>query len=304
MAAVLSAVLVVPALAVFLVQKYYLDRRSFTTITGKPVAGLKRVTTSKKTKWFLFSFCSLIVLFILSIFTVVFISSFVKVLGVNNTFTLNNFIEGIVKSDALKNSWILAVFSAIITTILGITIAFLVSRKRFPGRNGLDFLTLLPASLPGTFIGIGLVLAFNEKPMMLTGTGVIIVIAMVMRQLPVGYRNSVATFKQIDKSIEEAATNLGANSFTVIRTIIFPMLRNAMSTSIVYSFMKSMNTLSAVIFLVSPQWVLGSIAILSFAEHGFIGVASATAVGMIGIIFITFGAAKLLLKDKIHIFDI
>ncbi|GAA0180516.1 hypothetical protein SH2C18_31960 [Clostridium sediminicola] len=304
MAAVLSMVLVIPTLIVFFIQKYYLERRSFTTVTGKPVAGLKRVTTSTMTKWILFSFCCLIVLFICSIFTIVVLAAFTKVFGVNNTFTLNNFIEGIIKSSALKNSWLLAVISAIITTILGITIAFLISRKRFPGKNALDFITLLPASLPGTFIGIGLVLAFNQEPIMLTGTGIIIVIAMVMRQLPVGYRNSISAFKQIDKSIEEAATNLGANSFTVIRTIIIPMLKNAMSTSVVYSFMKSMNTLSAVIFLVSPQWMIGSIAILSFAEQGFIGIASAIAVGMVGIIFITFGIAKLLLKDKINIFDI
>jgi iron(III) transport system permease protein len=138
----------------------------------------------------------------------------------------------------------------------------------------------------------------------MTGTLVIIILGMTLRQLPVGYRQAVAGLKQIEKSLEQASTNLGANSFVTFRRIILPMLKNSLSVSFVYSFMKSMNTLSTVIFLVSPEYNLASINIMSLSDHGFLAVASATAVGMMLTIFFTFGVVKLVLRDQINIFDL
>ena len=163
---------------------------------------------------------------------------------------------------------------------------------------------MFPAGMPEAFIGISLIIVFNKKPLMLTGTGAIIVIGMVIRQIPVGYRNAVAGFKQIDKSIEEAAANLGSSSVKTFRTIVMPMLKNPMSICLVYSFMKCMNTLSTVIFLVSAKWNVASNTILNLADWGAYGDAAATALGMMLIILLTFGIAKLLLRDKINIFDL
>ena len=102
----------------------------------------------------------------------------------------------------------------------------------------------------------------------MTGTLGIIILGMALRQLPVGYRQAVAGLKQIEGSLEEASTNLGANSFTTFRKIVLPMLKNSLSVSFVYAFMRSMNTLSTVIFLVSPEWNLES-GIPSYSErHG------------------------------------
>ncbi|MCY6369290.1 ABC transporter permease [Clostridium ganghwense] len=303
-AAILSVMLVIPTLIVFLIQKYYLDRKSYVTVTGKPVAGLKRDAVSPLVKWILFIICSIVALIIILIFAVIIGYAVTKNFGVNNTFTLYNIKEGILNSSAIKNSWILALATAIITTILGLVIAFVVSRKRFPGKGAMDFLAMLPVSLPGTFIGLALILAFNDGPLPLTGTAAIVVLGMSLRQLPVGYRNAISAFKQIDKSIEEASTNLGANSVVTFRKVVMPMLKNAFSTSFVYSFMKSMNTLSTVIFLVVPQWMLASVKILSLSDHGFYGVASATALGMVLTILITFGIVKLIFRNKINIFEL
>lgn len=303
-AAVLSVMLVLPTLAVFLIQKYYIDKKSYVTVTGKPTSGLKRNTVSKPVKWILLTICSLMSLIIISIYAIILCFACTKVFGINNTLTFNNFIEGVIKSDTIKNSWFIAMITAVITTLLGLILAFVVSRKSFPGKNILDFLALIPVALPGTFIGLALILAFNKGPLSLTGTAAIIVIGMCLRQMPVGYRNAMAGFKQIDKSIEEASTNLGSNSAVTFRKIVLPMLKNAFSTSFVYSFMKSMNTLSTVIFLVSPEWMLASISILNNANRGFYGVASATSIGMITIIMLTFGVVKLIFGKKINIFDI
>ena len=304
MGAVLSVVLVVPTLLVFFVQRYYLEKNSYVTVTGKPVSGLNRVTVSPAVRWMLFGVCLFIALTILLIIGVVFMFAFTRTFGYDYTFTMDYFVEGVLQSASMKNSWIASIATAGITTVLGILLAFLTLRRRFPGRAVLDFLAMLPVSLPGTFIGLALIMAFNSGVVELTGTLTIIIIGMTLRQLPVGYRQAVAGLSQIDKSMEQASTNLGADSARTFFKIVVPMLKNALSISLVYSFMKSMNTLSTVIFLISPEWNLASVNIMSLANQGFLTVASATAVGMMLTIFATFGLAKLLLRDQINIFDL
>ncbi len=304
MGATLSAFLVVPTVLVFFIQRYYLEKHSYVTVTGKPVAGLIRVTVGKKAQWLFFGFCSILSAAILLIIGVVCLFAFTNTFGYDYSFTMSHFIEGVVQSSVMKNSWVSAMVTAAITTVFGIALAFLTIRKKFPGRTIMDFLAMLPVSLPGTFIGLSLIMAFNEEPFSLTGTLVIIIIGMTLRQLPVGYRQAVAGLKQIEASLEQASTNLGANSIVTFKRIILPMLKNSLSVSFVYSFMKSMNTLSTVIFLVSPEWNLASVNIMSLSDHGFLATASATAVGMMLTIFITFGVVKLILRDQINIFDL
>ena len=302
MGAVLSVFLVIPTLIVFFIQRYYLEKNSYVTVTGKPVAGLTRV--SPAVRWMLFAFCCFISFSILLIIGVVCLFAFTRTFGYDYTFTMDYFIEGVLQSSSLKNSWMASMTTAVVTTLLGIALAFLTLRRRFPGRAVMDFLAMLPVSLPGTFIGLALIMAFNSGPLEMTGTLIIVVVGMTLRQLPVGYRQAVSGLSQIEKSLEQASTNLGADSLTTFWKIIVPMLKNSLSVSFVYSFMRSMNTLSTVIFLISPEWNLASINIMSLANQGFLTVASATAVGMMLTIFLTFGLAKLILRDQINIFDL
>ena len=304
MGATLSVFLVIPTILVFFVQRYYLEKHSYVTVTGKPVAGLIRVTAGPAATWAMFAFCLFLCSTILMIIGVVCLFAFTEAFGYDFTFTIKYFVEGVMQSAVMKNSWVAAMSTASITTVFGIALAFLTIRKQFPGRVIMDFLAMLPVSLPGTFIGMALILAFNDGPLAMTGTLWIIILGMTLRQLPVGYRQAVAGLKQIEKSLEQASTNLGANSFTTFRRVILPMLKNSLSVSFVYSFMKSMNTLSTVIFLISPEWNLASINIMSLSDHGFLATASATAVGMMMVIFITFGIVKLILRDQINIFDL
>lgn len=304
MGATLSVFLVIPTLLVFFIQRYYLEKNSYVTVTGKPVAGLIRVTAGPTAKWLLWIFCMLLCLAILMIIGVVILFAFTVAFGYDYTFTLQYFREGVLQSRVMLNSWVASMSTAAITTVLGIALAFLTIRKKFPGRNIMDFLAMLPVSLPGTFIGLALILAFNDGPLAMTGTLAIIILGMSLRQLPVGYRQAVAGLKQIEASLEQASTNLGASSITTFRKIVLPMLKNSLSVSFVYAFMRSMNTLSTVIFLVSPEWNLASINIMSLANQGFLPTASATAVGIMLVIYVTFGVVKLILRDKINIFDL
>ena len=287
-----------------MIQRYYLEKNSYVNVTGKPVAGLERVTVSPAVRWMLFAFCCFISFSILLIIGVVCLFAFTRTFGFDYTFTMDYFIEGVLQSSSLKNSWMASMTTAVVTTLLGIALAFLTLRRRFPGRAVMDFLAMLPVSLPGTFIGLALIMAFNSGPLEMTGTLIIVVVGMTLRQLPVGYRQAVSGLSQIEKSLEQASTNLGADSLTTFWKIVVPMLKNSLSVSFVYSFMRSMNTLSTVIFLISPEWNLASINIMSLANQGFLTVASATAVGMMLTIFLTFGLAKLILRDQINIFDL
>ena len=134
MGAVLSVVLVVPTLIVFFVQRYYLEKNSYVTVTGKPVAGLTRVTVSPAVRWLLFAICLFIDLTILLIIGVVFMFAFTKTFGYYYTFTTEYFVEGVLRSTSMQNSWIASITTAAITTVLGILLAFLMLRRRFPGR--------------------------------------------------------------------------------------------------------------------------------------------------------------------------
>ncbi len=303
-AAVLSVMLVLPTLALFLFQKFKLGKTSVVKITGKPSSDLIRYPISKKVKALLFAMCSALSGFIILLYSIVVVGAFVQVLGVQHDFTLSHIRSVFIGSTALRNSWMLGFTAAVLTAVLGVLIAYLINRKNFPGRGALDFITLMPASLPGTFIGIAFILAFNSGKIVLTGTAVIIVLSMTIRNLPLGYRNSYAALQQIDESIEEASTNLGGNGFQTFTKVVMPMLKNAFSTSLIYNLMKSMNTLSAVIFLISPRWNLGSVQVLSLADHGYTGQASAMALGLMFLIFLTLGVAKLILGDSVNIFNI
>jgi hypothetical protein len=106
----------------------------------------------------------------------------------------------------------------------------------------------------GTVIGVAYILAFNVPPIEITGTALILIVCNVFRNMPVGVRAGMAAMSQIDKSLDEASTVLGARGFTTLRTILLPLLKPAVIAALVYSFVRAMTTLSAVIFLVSAEY--------------------------------------------------
>jgi iron(III) transport system permease protein len=144
-----------------------------------------------------------------------------------------------------------------------------------PLRGALDFLAVLPGALPGVFVGVGFVLAFNRPPLELVGTVWIIALALAFWHLPMGYQAAVATLKQIERSIEEAATNLGASGLRVLWDIYLPLLRRAFAGAFVVSFIRAVTNVSIVVFLVAPGNVVATFAILNMIGNGIWGAAAA-----------------------------
>lgn len=134
---------------------------------------------------------------------------------------------------------------------------------------------MLAIAIPGTVIGIGYISSFNARPLALTGTATIIIAAMVVRAMPIGIRSGITALQQIDPALEEAAVNLGASETKTFFSVVIPLIKPAFFSGLVYSFVKSMTAMSAIIFLVSARYNLVTASILSQVESGRLGVASA-----------------------------
>jgi iron(III) transport system permease protein len=222
------------------------------------------------------------------IYAMILFGGFVKTWGLDHSFSLQHYIDafsitagehGLVWSGAAWNSFfmtiLLSAISAPLTAAVGMLTAYLLARKTFAGREAFEFGTMLSFAIPGTVIGISYILAFNVPPFELTGTGAILVICFLFRNMPVGIRAGIASMSQLDKSLDEASWTLGANSWVTLRRVVLPLLRPAVVAALVFSFVRAMTAISAVIFLVSANYHMATAYIIGRVENGDFGIAIA-----------------------------
>ncbi|GHV95595.1 hypothetical protein AGMMS50293_19150 [Spirochaetia bacterium] len=292
----MALILLLPTVAAYLLQKYWMRKKSFVTVTGKPTQK-RRKLHEKHIVYPLFAACSLIAAFIILLYGTALTGALVKTWGVNYQFTLSHFAFVLsMGSDGLVNSIKLAAIAAPLGGILGMIIAYLTVRVRFYGRRFMEVVSLLTFAIPGTVLGIGYVASFNQRPLLLTGTAFILIAAFVFRNMPVAIESGAATLLQIDKSIEEASSISGASSAYSFRRITLPLLRNAFFSGLVYSFVRAVTAVSAIIFLVSPRWSLATSKIFSLFEASRYSDAAAYVTMMIVIILAAIGLINLIVK--------
>jgi iron(III) transport system permease protein len=297
-AAVLAIVLLAFTLGAFWVQQRWLGDKSYTTVTGKGDAGLP-VPLPRRITWLSAAVIVPWVALTVVIYIVILIGGFVRNMGRDFTPTLEHYLTGfaIDFSDGLYfqgSAWAsffttvkVAAIAAPLTALIGLITAYLLTRQRFRGRGALEFATMLSFAIPGTVLGVAYILAFNVPPVEITGTGLILVVAFVFRNMPVGVRSGIAGLAQIDKSLDEASTTLRARSFTTLRRVVLPLLKPALVSALVYSFVRSMTAVSAVIFLVSAEYNLSTAYIIGRVEAGEFGLA--IAYSSVLIVFMAFG---------------
>ena len=287
MAAALSLVLTVFALAVFVLQQQVLRGAQFTTVSGKGDAGVPlnlppavlNVCRGVAGPWLAFT---------LVVYVFAFAGGFVQTWGRDYTFTLNHFKTAFdvqwgdfgwvwagTAWNSLFNTLSLSAMAAPVCAGLGLLMAWLLARTDFKGKNAFEFAALLTFAIPGTVLGVSYILAFNVPPVELTGTGLVIVLCFIFRNLPVGVRAGTAAFKQLDRSLDEASVMLRASTLTTLREIILPLLKPALVAALIYSFVRSMTTVSAVIFLVTAKYELATTYIIGRVGNGDYGVALA-----------------------------
>jgi len=286
-AAVLAIVLLVFTLSAFALQRRWLGKKSYITKTGKGDSGTPALLPKR-----ILLPCWIIAVtwaaFTLTVYGMIIYGSFVEVWGLNNTLTLKHYQStfAVVFDDngfRLKGSaWDsflttikIAAIAAPLTAIIGILTAFLLVRQNFFGKNMFEFGTMLSFAIPGTVIGVSYILAFNVPPIEITGTGIILIISFIFRNMPVGVRAGIASMSQLDKSLDEASLTLGASTWRTFTRVVLPLMKPAILAAMVFSFVRAMTAISAVIFLVSAEYNMATSYIIGRVENNDYGIAIA-----------------------------
>lgn len=296
-ASVLAVALLLPALAIFLINRFWVGKRSYVTVTGKEIS-LTPFELPHAVKWTLFGLTMLISLFILLVYGTLFYGAFTKAWGYDWSITLANMQYVFHKGAQIWNSIRFAFLSSLGASFLAMILAYIVQKKQIGINKFLDFIAILPGAIPGIFLGIGFVMAFNEKPIELTGTGTIMVLALLFWNIPTCYSAATAGLQQIGNSVEDAALNLGASSFRSFRDVILPLLKAPFLSGFVLSFLRSVTCLSVVIFLYAPSTTVGTISVMVLVQNGQWGAAAAFTIVLIAIAFTVLRLAQYLLGKQ------
>lgn len=289
-AAVVVSVLLVPTLALFLTSRFVIGRRSFTTVTGRGAA-VDQIRTPAPLKWAVVGLCMLVSVFVITIYIGIILAGLTETWGSDWSLTFRHWIEAGQHMNAIWRSVLISALSGLITALIGQIAAFLHSRD-LPGRSLLDFLAVLPGALPGVFIGVGYVLAFNSPPLELAGTMWIIVLALGFWHLPQAYQATTAALSQISRSIEDAARDLGASEIRLVRDVYMPLLSRSLVASFLQSFIRSISNISVVVFLVAPGNVLVTFVILQMIGGANWSGAAALTTVLLAITFVCVGIAQ------------
>jgi len=297
--AALCFLLLVPALAVFVGQRWWVERRggSFVTVTGKAGAATRGKSLSPAAIVALGALCGIVVLLVLVCYGLIAAASIVRGLGADNSLSLAHYahvFSGGLK--AVRDTLFIAILCMPMGGLFAVVLGFLVARTRFPGRRTLEFAAMLNYALPGTIVGIAYLLAFNDPPLALTGTAFILVVCYVFRYSLAGTRATTAVLAQIDPAIEEASASLGARRDVTFRRVVLPLVRPALLAGMTVLFIRAMTAISATIFLVSLSWSLVTVRILEGITNLELGQASAFSMLVIALVYAAVVLATLAMR--------
>lgn len=178
---------------------------------------------------------------------------------------------------AIRNTFVIGLSALVLIVLLAILIAYLVTRRKSTLNNTIDVMSMLPYVIPGSVVGISLIMAFNKKPLILTGTMIIMIIALVIRRLPYTIRSSAATLSQIPITVEEAAISLGCSKMKAFFKITIPMMMNGIISGAILSWVTIITELSSGICLYTVRTQTMTLAIYTYVLRGNDGIAAALA---------------------------
>ncbi len=298
-ACAMAVVLLCITMIMFLVQKFYLEKKTAATLTGK-ASRARMLIEDKSVTVPLTVFCSMIALFVVMMYICVPFGALFRTWGRDFTLTTRWFEQVFTRYKGFKafqDSFILSLIAAPITALLSMIISYLVVKRKFKTKGFIEVVSMLAMAVPGTVLGIGYIRGFaggvfhSGFMQGIYGTGVILVIVFVVRSLPTGTRSGISALRQIDKSIEESAYDMGANSLKVFTSVTLPLIKDSFLSGLVTAFVRSITAISAIILLVTPSYLLITVQINEFAEKGSYGIACAFATILIAI---TYGSVLLM----------
>ena len=267
----MAVVLLLISMILFIIEKYFLESRSVATLTGK-ASRVRMQIEERSVRIPTTLICSLVG-------------------GKDFTLTLKHFANVLGRdTKPFTDSLYLSFMASIFTSLLSMIIAYLIVKKKFVGKRFMEFATMFAMAVPGTVLGIAILRGFitgifHSGFMVLVGSSAILIIAFIIRSLPIGTRSAVAALRQIDKSIEESAYDMGAGSIKVFTSITLPLISDSFFSSLVTTFARSITATSAVIFLISARWQLITPQIMHVVDRGQYSVACAYATVMMLIVY-------------------
>jgi iron(III) transport system permease protein len=313
MASVLGVMLLMPSICAYILGNFWLSKKSY--VSKEPIGISYIKETPKFTKIIFEAFCFFISSSVLILYVTIISGSFVKVWGVDNSFTLQYYTSSGVTDasfmerdlggnfglalvlDSIKMMGIAAIIGGFFAIITG----YVIARRKSTLTKLIGFLVLLPGALPGVVFGIGYIISFNapfgRPDLALTGTIWIIVLLIVFTRLYAGVLSTQSVLQKTDYSMEEAAISLGASRFYTFRRVVFPVLKRPWLLSTLFIFVSGLCALSAVIFLISAKHQLASVAIYLFTEQGKFGVACALSTYLILVVLIVMSLIRFIEKQ-------
>ena len=290
----MAVILLIISMILFVIEKYYLERRSVATLTGK-ASRVRMQIEDRSVRIPTNLMCSLVGLFVIGMYAMVPLGACFKLWGKDFTLTLKHFVNVLGRdTKPFTDSLFLSFMAAIFTSLLSMIIAYLIVKKKFIGKRFMEFTTMFAMAVPGTVLGIAILRGyitgiFHSGQLVLVGTSAILIIAFIVRSLPIGTRSAVAALNQIDKSIEESAYDMGAGSIKVFTSVTLPLISDSFFSSLVSTFARSITATSAVIFLISARWQLITPQIMTVVDRGQYSVACAYATIMMAIVYAAIG---------------
>ena len=233
-AAAMAVVLLCITLLMFIVQKYVLEAKSTATLTGK-ASRARMLITDKSVTLPLTILCGLIAVFVVVMYVCVPFGALFKTWGYDFTLTTKWFEQVFTRYhglEAFRDSFVLSLIAAPLTALLSMIISYLVVKRSFRTKGFIEFVSMLAMAVPGTVLGVGFIRGFSGGIFHtgllqgIYGSAAILIIVFIVRSLPTGTRSGISALRQIDKSIEESAYDMGADSFTVFRTVTLPLIKD------------------------------------------------------------------------------
>ena len=275
--AAISVIAIVITAIIFLIQKYINGKFTFTMnalhpIERKEIHGIHYVLVN------IYSWFVVAIAFLPQIYVIY--TSFLKTSGkiFLKGFSLDSYRYAFTHlTKAIPNTFIIGGLALIVVIVLAILIAYLVVRRNNLMNKVIDTVSMVPYIIPGSVVGIALVMAFNKKPLVLTGTMIIMIVALVIRRIPYTIRSSTATLQQISMSIEEAAISLGSSKLKAFFRITVPMMANGILSGAIMSWVTIITELSTAIILYNLNTITLTLATYTYVSRGNYGIAAAYA---------------------------
>ena len=295
--AVIGVVLLLPA-AIAVMVEHWVSRRQYALISAqsRPLV----VRPDRRFDTLMLAYAALVGLAILSIVAVVLLASFVRLWPYNMTLTLRHYNFDVQQGLApLWNSVWVSLIAAAIGMTMTVCAAIVLTKYRNAGTRFLYFLAILPAAVPGTVLGLGYIIAFNDpgNPLhLLYGTFFILAICNVYHYHAQGFLIAATSLKQVSASFDEASASLGAGILRTLWKVTLPIIWPSVVSVGVFYFMRSMVPLAAVVFLFTPVTQLAAISVLLLEDRGATNQAAAFSVSIIGVVIAVLVAVHLLFR--------